>query len=426
MISDLFERLLPLRRSLTGDGVRASLGVIAEHVPLEVREVPTGTTILDWQVPQEWNLHDAYIADVTGRRLVDLANSALHVVGYSEPVHRTMSFADLLPHLHTLPDRPSWIPYRTSYWKRTWGFCLAHEQLAELEAAGPLQVVINSSFSDGSLTYGEYVLPGTDPKAGEMLLSTHVCHPELANDNVSGMVALTRIGMALKAAAPLRHTVRLLYLPSTVGALAWLSSHAEEARRVRGGLVLTGLGDPSPLTYKVSRRGATRMDRLARRVLAEKDPAARYLPWDPYGYDERQFCSPGFDLAVGRLTRGVHGQYPQYHTSGDSPDFVSQDQIEKAIEAVIEIVRRFDSEQVLINLYPDGEPQLGRRGLYRSMGGAIDSRSIETSYLWVLSLADGDHSLDDVAEQSGLPMEVVREAFDRLQKAGLVQAREAP
>jgi aminopeptidase-like protein len=352
---------------------------------------------------------------------VDLNCSALHVVGYSEPVRGLMSFDQLRPHLHSLPDRPDWIPYRTSYWNRSWGFCVAHSSLAKLEAAGPLEVVIDSELRDGSLTYGEFVIPGSDPLAGELLMSTHICHPARANDNVTGMVALTEIGQALaQASQPLRHTVRLLFLPSTVGALAWLAANPDAVQRVRGGLVLTGLGDPSPLTYKSSRKASSRMDRLARRVLGSLDSAARFMPWDPYGYDERQFCSPGFDLPVGRLTRGVHGQYPQYHTSGDGPEFVSAQQIDRAVEAVLEIVRRFDAEPVLINLQPLGEPQLGRRGLYRSVGGAVDSRSIELSYLWVLSLADGNHGLDDVAEQSGLPLDVVKAAIDRLEAAGLV------
>jgi aminopeptidase-like protein len=419
--SQLFARLLPLRRSLTGDGVRASLREVAQHIALQLVEVPTGTPVLDWHIPQEWNLRDAYIADGSGRRLVDLNRSALHVVGYSEPVRAWMSFEQLRPHLHSLPDRPDWIPYRTSYWNRTWGFCVAHSSLAKLEAAGRLEVVIDSDLCDGSLTYGELVIPGSDPQAGELLLSTHICHPELANDNATGMVALTDIGQALaRASQPLRHTVRLLYLPATVGALAWLAAHGETVQRVRGGLVLTGLGDASPLTYKASRRASTRMDRLARRVLASRDSAARFVPWDPYGYDERQFCSPGFDLPVGRLTRGVHGQYPQYHTSGDDPAFVSAKQIDRAVEAVLEILRRFDAEPVLNNRQPLGEPQLGRRGLYRSVGGTVDSRSIELSYLWVLSLADGAHGLEDVAEQSGLPSEVVQAAIDRLETAGLV------
>jgi aminopeptidase-like protein len=422
--SDLFAQLLPLRRSLTGEGVRASLRAVAQYVPLAVVEVPTGTPILDWHVPQEWSLHDAYIADRSGRRLVDLQRSALHVVGYSEPVRQVMTFEQLRPHLHTMPDRPDWIPYRTSYWNRTWGFCVPHAVLPALEAAGPLEVVIDSELRDGSLSYGELVIPGSDPLAGELLLSTHICHPELANDNVSGMVALTDIGLSLlRSAQGLRHTVRLLYLPGTVGALAWLSAHPDAAQQVRGGLVMTGLGDSSPLTYKASRRGSTRMDRLAKRVLNARDPSTRLLPWDPYGYDERQFCSPGFDLAVGRLTRGVHGRYPEYHTSGDNAAFVSAPQIEAAIQAVLDLLQRFDAEPVLHHRQPLGEPQLGRRGLYSSVGGAVDSRSIETSYLWVLSLADGQHGLADVVEQAGLPSEVVQAAYERLFAAGLVEAR---
>ncbi len=424
---DDLERLAPLARSITGDGVRATLDIVRESLPIEVVEVPSGTPVLDWTIPDEWNLRRAWIADADGRVLVDTDESALHVVSYSEPVRLQMSFEELRPRLHTLPDRPAWIPYRTSYWNRTWGFCLAHDRLDALAAApSPLEVVVDTTLQPGSLTYGELVVPGRGDR--ELLVSTHVCHPSMVNDNASGIAALAEIGRRLLDGPALQHRVRLLFVPGTIGSIAWLAQHLDVVARVDGGLVLTGLGDGAPLTYKSSRRGDTRIDRIARRVVTRRDPLARLLPWDPYGYDERQFCSPGFDLAVGRLTRGVHGTYPEYHTSADDLAFTSTERVDEAVEAVHEILRAVDGDDVLVSRQPHGEPQLGRRGLYRALAGMVDSKSTEVASLWVLSLADGQHGIDDVVERSGLAREIVEGAVERLDAAELVElmAPDAP
>ncbi len=420
MNRELFESLLPLCRSITGNGVRETLALIAAEIPLNVVEIPSGEPMLDWTTPQEWNIRDAFVADATGNRLIDFAQSPLHVVSYSEPVRRTMTFDELRLHLHTLPDRPDWIPYRTSYWNQTWGFCLRHNDLVALEQASqPFQVVIDSEFSDGSLTYGEILVRGTGASNEEIVVTTHICHPAMANDNVSGMVALTAIAKQLLK-HPVKLSVRCLFLPGTVGSLAWLDRNQSTLDNVKAGLVLTGLGDQNPLTYKASRGGKSRIDRVAQRTLLRRDPETRLLPWDPYGYDERQFCSPGFDLPFGRLTRGVHGQYPEYHTSSDNAEFVSGDQLDAAVEAVLDIISTFSNDIVPVNLVSLGEPQLGRRGLYSPLGGAINTKSVEMGYLWILSLADGNHSVDDIAAQSGLETSDVLAALDRLIASGLV------
>ncbi len=425
----LLHELQPLCRSITGNGVRDSLRRVGEYLAardvgpaLNVVEVPTGTQTLDWEVPREWNIRDAYIADASGRRLVDFQASALHIVSYSAPVDSVMSFEELRPHLHTMEDRPAWIPYRTSYHNETWGFCLRHDDLARLEAAGPLTVRIDSSFSKGSLTYGELFVPGTEQR--ELLVSTHICHPAMVNDNVTGIVAAAEIAARFderrRRGETLRHGVRILFLPGTVGSIAWLSTHGDTVRTVDGGLVLTGLGNDESLTYKCSRRATTLFDRTVTSYLTQRHDDLRRLPWDPYGYDERQFCSPAFDLAVGRLTRGVHGKYPEYHTSADDLGFVSVDRVLEAVDAVVGAISAFDELEVPRVVSGRGEPQLGRRGLYRQVGGAVDSKSVEMAYLWVLSLADGEHSIADMCVAAGTDEAVLRAALERLRDANLV------
>lgn len=414
---DLVEELYPLPRSITGDGVRTTLRILQRFIPLEVHEVATGTQVLDWTVPREWTIRDAYIKDATGRRVVDYQLSNLHVVGYSVPVHATMSLTELRPHLHSLPDRPSWIPYRTSYYHETWGFCLAHEQLLALDE-GPFEVCIDSELREGHLTYGELVLPGET--RDEILVSTHVCHPSLANDNLSGIAVATFLAAELQR-APRRHTVRFLFAPGTIGALTWLSLH-EHDLRVRHGLVLAGVGDAGDLTYKRSRRGDADVDRAVRIALRDSGVAHVVQDFSPWGYDERQFNSPGFNLSVGSLMRTVHGTYPEYHTSADDLGFVRPDRLQESLEACRAVVKILEADRVYLNLSPKGEPALGRRGLYSPIGGSAASAD-RLAILWVLNLSDGRHSLIDVAERSGLAFGAISDAARSLEKAGLLAAR---
>jgi aminopeptidase-like protein len=433
IVAELVAALQPICRSITGNGVRQSLRLIADALATHaastrfvMSEIPTGTPILDWTVPNEWNITDAYVGNSNGDRLIDFQASALHVLNYSEPINQRMTFAELQPHLFSLPDRPQWIPYRTSYHNPAWGFCVAHDQLAEIEAApGPLHVVIDSTLKPGSLTYGEITIPGMahgTPQDRSVILSTHICHPAMANDNITGMVALTQLATVF-AQQTLRHTVRLLFVPGTIGAIAWLAQNQETIPTIDGGLVITGLGDHRPLTYKSSRRTNTLFDRTVHSTLAAVAPGYESMAWEPYGYDERQFCSPGIDLAVGRLTRSVHGRYPEYHTSADNLSFVNFDQVQTAVDAVHAIITNFDSIDAPRIINGMGEPQLGRRGLYSQTGGAIDHRSVEMAYLWVLSLSDGEHSVADIANESGLATDVIKAALERLRDAELIHQR---
>lgn len=413
----LVRRLYPLCRSITGDGVRRTLEIISESVPLEVHEVPTGTPVLDWTVPKEWNIRDAYIKDASGRRVVDFAACNLHVVGYSVPVAATMPLAKLREHLHTLPDRPDLIPYRTSYYAETWGFCLSANTLAALPD-GDYEVLIDATLADGHLTYGEHVVPGEI--ADEVLISCHVCHPSLANDNLAAIAVATRLARRLARARP-RYTYRFLFAPGTIGAITWLARNRDRVDRVRHGLVLACAGDRGPLTYKRSRRGDAPIDRAAAYVLRVSGRPHTVEDFSPYGYDERQYCSPGFDLPVGSLTRTPYGRYPEYHTSGDNPDFVTEAAMRDTLDACWEILRVLERDRRYRNLSPYGEPQLGRRGLYDSLGGRSDTKQAQLALLWVLNLSDGGHGLLDIAERSGLPFDTVADAARALCAATLLE-----
>jgi aminopeptidase-like protein len=413
----LVERLYPLCRSITGNGVRRTLEIVSECISLQWHEVPTGTQVFDWTVPQEWNINDAYIADENGRRVVDFRESNLHVVGYSVPVHTRMPLAELREHLHTLPEHPSWIPYRTSYYSPAWGFCLPQRALDAM-ADGEYEVCVDSTLADGHLTYAEHVVPGqvTD----EVIVSCHVCHPSLANDNLAGIAVAVQLAMALAEEKPW-YTYRFLFMPGTIGAITWLARNAERVERIKHGLVLACAGDTGSLTYKQSRRADAEIDRVLRHVLAASGRAHEILEFTPYGYDERQFCSPGFNLGVGSLTRTPYARYPEYHTSADNPAFVSAESMMDTLAVCREAFAVLDRNRRYLNLNPYCEPQLGKRGLYDSLGGRSDAKQAQLAMLWVLNLSDGEHSLLDVAERSGLAFATVAEAAHALRDAGLIK-----
>jgi len=414
----LIRDLYPICRSITGDGFRESLRRLAEVVPIALTEVRTGTRVLDWTVPKEWNITDAWIADATGRRVVDFQASNLHVVSYSVPVRARMSLASLRSRLHTLPSQPDLIPYRTAYYAEDWGFCLAQSVLDQLPE-GEYDVCIDSTLGEGSLTYGEYVLPGSIND--EIIISVHSCHPSLANDNLSGMAVATLLARELSR-EPRRHTIRFLFIPGTIGSITWLAMHEAQTDRIRHGLVLSCLGDSGHSTYKRSRRGNALVDRAASHVLKQAGEHA-VLDFVPYGYDERQYCSPGFDLPVGCLTRTPNGRFPEYHTSADNLAFVTEEALEDSLAKALAIVEIMEYDATFLNLNPKGEPQLGRRGLYRNTGGTTPV-GFEMALLWVLNFSDGRHSLLDIAERAALPFTTIRGAADALRGAGLLRARD--
>ncbi|WP_452233332.1 DUF4910 domain-containing protein [Lentisalinibacter sediminis] len=413
----LVEALYPICRSITGDGVRQTLALVADWVPLTIHEVPSGEPAFDWTVPDEWNIREAWIEDEAGRRIVDFADSNLHVLNYSVPVNKIMGLAELDEHLYSLPDRPDWIPYRTSYYSEKWGFCLPH-RLRQSLTEQRYRVKIDADRRPGSLTYAECVIPGDTER--EILVYTHTCHPSLCNDNLSGIVVAAALGQRLMEEAPGRHTYRLVFGPGAIGSIVWLSRNREHLKRIAGGLVIGLLGDAAAHTYKRSRHGHHQIDQAAEYVLAAHDPLARIMDFEPYGYDERQFGSPGINLPVGRLTRSVNGGYPEYHTSADNPGLVTEERLQASLDIVTAILQTLDENRYLVNQQPMCEPQLGKRGLYRATGGA-DLPERESAMLWLLNQSDGENSLLDIARRSGVTFEALVRTAQELEAAGLLR-----
>jgi len=407
--------LYPICRSITGNGIRQTLRMIQQRIPLEIFEVPSGTPVFDWTVPREWNINDAYIKDSSGRRVVDFQKSNLHVLNYSLPIHATMPLSEIRPHLFTIPAHPDWIPYRTSYYKENWGFCLSHTQAMALRD-GDYEVCIDSSLEDGYLSYGELYLPGQSNE--EVLISCHVCHPSLANDNLSGLTVAVHLAQLL-AGKTHRYSYRFLFIPGTIGAITWLSRNRETAGRIRHGLVLTCIGDRGTFHYKKSRQEDAEVDRTVAHVLRHADPSSTILPFSPYGYDERQYCSPGFNLPVGCLMRSVWGTFPEYHTSADNLDLVTPESLAESLRVCASIFDVLEDNRSYQNLVSFGEPQLGRRGLYDATGGTAAEAEINAR-LWVLNLSDGYHSLLDIAERSGIAFTLLHDAAELLLHNGLV------
>lgn len=413
---DLVARLYPVCRSITGNGFRRSLGMLGEKVPMVLHEVPSGTQVFDWTVPNEWNIQEAWIKNAQGERILDFSNSNLHVVNYSTPVHQKMSLAELRPHLHSLPDAPDWIPYRTSYYRETWGFCLPHRQLLSLPE-GEYEVFIDSRLEPGNLTYGELLIQGQTQD--EVLISCHACHPSLCNDNLSGMAVAAGVARLLSDLR-LRYSYRFLWIPGTIGSITWLARNEGIIPRIKHGLVLSCLGDSGIFNYKRSRTGKAEIDRAVEHVLQHSREKFAVSDFTPFGYDERQYNSPGINLPVGCLMRTPNGKYPEYHTSADNLSLVSPRAMALSTVHLLKVIEVIEGNARCLNLHPKCEPQLGRRGLYRQMGGTENNRQ-EQAMLWLLNLSDGGHSLLDIAERSGIEMSALIDVTGLLIEKGLLQ-----
>jgi len=413
-------QMYPLCRSITGAGFRETLSLVGRHIPLEIHEVPTGTPVFDWTVPKEWNIRDAYVKNSDGQRVIDFRKSNLHVVSYSIPIRATLSLAELKDHLFTLPEQPEWIPYRTSYYQETWGFCLSHNELLKMKD-DRYEVCIDSSLEPGHLTYGEYYLPGEEEN--EVLISCHACHPSLCNDNLSSVALVTFLAKHLSA-RPRRYSYRFLFIPGTIGSITWLCLNESGVHRIRHGLVAACTGDPGKSTYKKSRRGDAEIDKAVAHVLKHSGQDYEIVDFFPYGYDERQYGSPGFDLPVGCLMRTPHGQYPQYHTSADGLDFVSPESLTDSFRKYLAVLNILENNRTYLNLNPKCEPQLGKRGLYRLMGGDRNTGFDQMSLLWVLNLSDGGHLLLDIAERAGYEFNMIKNAAKALRENGLLMDTE--
>jgi aminopeptidase-like protein len=414
----LVSELYPICRSITGNGVRKTLNIIKSVIPLEVKEVPSGTSVFDWKVPQEWNIEDAWVKNSTGTKIIDFNKSNLHVLNYSTPIREKVSLDELKKHLFTIPNHPDWIPYRTSYYHENWGFCISHNQFAELKDES-YDVLIDSNLSDGSLTFGEFYLKGTS--SDEVLISAHICHPSLCNDNLSG-IALSAILAEHLSKVSLKYSYRFLFIPGTIGSITWLCLNKNSVSRIKHGLVVACVGDSGNFTYKKTRMGCAEIDKVVTYVLKNSGKDFKIIDFFPYGYDERQYCSPGFNLPVGCLMRTPHGEYPEYHTSADNLEFVNPENLSNSLALYLDALNILEENLKYVNQNPMCEPQLGRRGLYDHIGGHADSEKFQLALLWTLNLSDGRNSLLDISERSGLEFNLISEAADILVEKDLLKS----
>ncbi len=446
----LMKELFPICRSITGNGVRQTLEIIKKHIHLENHEVSSGTKVYDWTIPKEWNIQDAYIIDQNGEKIVDFKKSNLHVVNYSTPINQKISLSELKKHIHTIPEKPDLIPYVTSYYLENWGFCMAHNQFVNLKE-GEYHIVIDSKLDNGSLTYGEYLIPGKSED--EILLSCYVCHPSMCNDNLSGIVLLTMLAKYLQSFKN-NYSIRFLFIPETIGAITWLNNNEGSITKIKHGLVATCLGDSGSLTYKRTRNGNDEIDKTVENILKKSNVEFRVLDFFPWGSDERQFCSPGFNLSVGSLLRSIYGSngFPEYHTSGDNLNFMSVKSLAESFIMYLSILFELESnfhlhsqnlklditknlknwseneksksDERYINLNPKCEPQLGKRGLYHQSGGqesTMKQRKNEFAIFWILNLSDGNHTIQDISKRSGIPVEDLQTSIKILINTKLLQ-----
>ncbi len=411
--------LFPICRSLTGNGVRATLDYLGSLLPgLTLNEVPSGTEALDWTVPDEWNIRDAYVADLDGNRLVDFQETNIHLVGYSTPIDAEMDRAELDAHLYSIPSQPTAIPYVTSYYARNWGFCVTEEQRAEL-GDGPFKVVIDSTLGPGSLTYAELIIPGETDE--EVLLSTYMCHPSMANNELSGPVVLAALGRWLGTLPTRKYTYRLLFLPETIGAIIYLSRHLDHLKaHVKAGWVLTCMGDDRTYSYVPSRRGGTLADKISLAVLEERGFEFQHYTYLDRGSDERQWCAPGVDLPVASLMRSKYGEFPEYHTSLDDLSLVTPKGLQGGLDMMKDALMLLESNEKW-RVTTIGEPQLGRRGLYPTTS-TKNTKSAVFDMKNLISYADGDNDVIDIARIAGIPTAMVRELASMLAAAGLLVA----
>lgn len=413
---DFIGRLFPICRSISGNGARKTLDIISEIIPIDRYEIPTGTKVFDWEVPKEWNIREAWIRNSAGEKIIDFADSSLNILNYSVPVHKTMSLSELKQHLFTIPSQPDLTPYRTSYYEEKWGFCMSFNQMNELPE-DTYEVFIDSTLEKGYMSFGEFLIPGETQD--EVLISTHICHPSLANDNLSGIAVATFLAKELSKTRH-RHSFRFLFIPGTIGAITWLSLNERRTKYIKHGLVASLLGRPGAFTYKKTRQGNADIDHVVQQVLRLKKIEHEVRPFTPYGYDERQFCSPGFNLPVGCLTRRSWAEFPEYHTSADNLSLITAEALEESLDVYRSIMMFLDHNRRYLNVNPKCEPQLGKRGLYNQVGGDHSGKDIQMAMLWVLNYSDGFHSTLDICEKSGLEYDIVELAIRKLIDAKLL------
>jgi aminopeptidase-like protein len=422
-LATYFDRLWPILRSITGEGVRQTHDILSEIVKLERTEVPSGTPVFDWTVPKEWKVNEAYVIDPNGKRILDVRQNNLHLVNYSVPFSGMVSRTELDQHLYSLPDKPDAIPYITSYYSPRWGFCLSQRD-RDMLPEGEYQVVVDTELLDGFLTLSEAVLPGES--TDEVLISTYTCHPSLANNELSGPLVAAFLYRELARLESRRLTYRFVFLPETIGAITYLYLRGEHLKKhLVAGYVVTCIGDAGDFTYKRSRQSSLSptlalVDRAAEHALEHSQKPHKILGFSPLGSDERQYGSPGFNLPIGSLMRSMYGTYPEYHTSLDNKSFISFEAMAESVEMYLSVMKVLEHNRTYKNLFPYGEPQLGKRGLYETLGRNTIPE-LSSAVFWLLNYADGEHDLLWIAEKSGYSMELLDKAAQACLETRLIE-----
>ena len=419
-IEEYFDRLWPITRSLTGNGNRESLQILSEIIPLDIREIPSGSKCFDWTVPPEWNIREAWIKDEHGNEIINFKENNLHILGYSEPFEGELTYDELKDHLYTLPDQSNLIPYLTSYYSRRWGFCLSDNEFQKLDKSAKYQVKIDADLDEnGSMTISDLVLKGKSDQ--EILFTTYICHPSLANNELSGPLVTAFIYDQLKD-KDLYYTYRFVFVPETIGSICYLSLNSEHLKeKLVAGFVVTCIGDNGNFTYKKSRRGNALSDRAVNIILNQTEEEYNLLDFSPIGSEERQYCSPGLNLPVGSLMRTMYGVYPEYHTSADNKDFISFEALEESVKKYLEVVHLMEYNKKYVNQLPNCEPQLGKRGLYPTLGSQKDKTVDLQATIWILNLSDGEHDLIDIIELSKIDYRVMIKTVKKLLENGIIK-----
>ncbi|MBC7864698.1 MAG: DUF4910 domain-containing protein [Bacteroidia bacterium] len=419
-IEKYFDRLWPICRSITGNGLRESFAILQEIIPLNLTEVPSGTKVFDWEIPEEWNITDAYIICPDGKKICDFKVNNLHVVNYSVPVNKEITYDELLPHLHYMLQLPDAIPYIASYYKPVWGFCISFNEFTALSKTGTYKVVIDSSLKKGNLTYGDLLLKGETDE--EILFSTYLCHPSMANNELSGPLVAAFLYSKIAALKHRKYSYRFIIAPETIGIIAYLSRYGEHLlKNLKAGYVLTCCGDDAPFVYKRSKKSNSLADRVAEHVLKYSGNKYELMNFSVGGSDERQYCSPGFNLPVGSMTRSMYQRYKEYHTSLDNKSFISFAAMKQTTEVYFEFVKALELNDVFKNKIQFCEPQLGKRGLYPSSADPMANRENTHNLMHFLTYADGKSDLIDIAEKVNKPLFRFEEIVDKVMAAGLIE-----
>lgn len=422
-MSDLelyFDKLWPICRSITGDGLRESFRILQEIIPLKLTEVPSGTEVFDWTVPDEWNIRDAYIITPDGKKIADFNVNNLHVVNYSVPVDKEVTFDELDEHLHTKKELPGAIPYITSYYEKKWGFCISFDEYQQLPRKGTYKVKIDSDLKPGSLTYGDFLLPGeTDD---EILFSSYLCHPSMANNELSGPLTLAFLYSEIEKLKNRKYSYRFVIAPETIGAICYLNKNKEQLlKRVKAGYVFTCCGDGGPITYKKTRDDASLTNKMTAHLLKQLENGYRMVPFDPIGSDERQYASPGFNLPVGVLMRTPFSQFKEYHTSYDNKELMDFKKMSELIRFCTDMVKAYELNDSYVNQIKYGEPFLRKRDMYEDLSTKLSHSDLIKMRLRLLNYLDGTRELVDICDKYGYSILDTETEISQMLKHGLIK-----